>query len=45
MAHNEYQQLAKRSRLSLLDALASADIGVELQIPEGAFYQRIVRFD
>jgi prevent-host-death family protein len=43
--HDEYQRLAKKNRISLLDALAKTDNGVELQVAEGLFYQRIVRFD
>jgi prevent-host-death family protein len=43
--HDDYQRLAKRTRISLLDALARTDDGVELQIPEGAFYQHLLRFD
>jgi prevent-host-death family protein len=43
--HNEYQRLAKKNRVSLLDALSKTDSGVELQVADGLFYQKIVRFD
>jgi prevent-host-death family protein len=43
--HDEYQRLAKKNRVSLLDALVKTDNGLELQVPDGLFYQRIVRFD
>ena len=43
--HDEYQRLAKKNRVSLLDALVKTDSGVELQIADGLHYRRIVRFD
>jgi prevent-host-death family protein len=43
--HDEYQRLAKKNRISLLDALVKTDSGVELQVADGLQYSRILRFD
>jgi len=43
--HEDYKRLAKRSRISLLEALVKADDGPELKIADGLFYERLLRFE
>ena len=45
MTYKDYQRLTRRTQVSLLDALARRDKGVELIPARGLQYERMLRFD